>query len=164
MGYNRSAVQTLRAGEVVSVNPIKATARVKFEDLDDLISHNLQVVQRRSKGERDYWLPQIGEFVLCAFFGNGLEAGFIRGSLYTDKDPPPAQKQEKTRSELEDGTWVEYDKETHQMRLHVEGTLDIHATGDVNIKSDGKVWATGKGEGTTVNMNHPAAPENKAEG
>ncbi|KFZ32410.1 hypothetical protein JS44_08570 [Anoxybacillus flavithermus] len=43
---------------MTSVYPNKCTARVKFEDADDLISAELQVVVRGSLNNKDYWMPK----------------------------------------------------------------------------------------------------------
>jgi predicted ABC-type transport system involved in lysophospholipase L1 biosynthesis ATPase subunit len=60
-----------KAGIVVFVNTSKSTARVMFEDLDNLISGELQIVGTT--------LPAIGDYVFCSF--TQQKKGFILGPI-----------------------------------------------------------------------------------
>ncbi len=66
--------------------------------------------------------------------------------------------QDKRHTTFEDGTWFEYDRKEHRARAHVKGCLDIFATDDINIRSEGTVWING----VQVRLNDRAAPENAA--
>jgi hypothetical protein len=61
-----------KTGIVVTVNTINNTARVTYEDLDDLVSDELQIV---STG----WLPNVGDYVFCSF--TQQKQGFILGPI-----------------------------------------------------------------------------------
>jgi hypothetical protein len=61
-----------KTGTVVSVNISKSTARVMFEDLDDLISNELQLVGTG-------YFPQVGDHVFCSF--TQQKKGFILGPI-----------------------------------------------------------------------------------
>lgn len=158
MGVTRDVSAAARVCFVASTNPEKATVRVRIPDLDNLISHDLQVVQRKARKDKNYWLPDLDEEVFCLFLGNGLECGFVLGALYNTEDKPPANSQDKQHTAFEDGTWFEYDRKEHRARAHVEGCLDIFATGDINIKSGGRVFVNG----AEVRINDPSAPTNAA--
>ncbi len=158
MGATQDVSAAIRMGFVESTNPQQVTVKVRVPDLDDLISYHLQVLQRKTRKDKSYWMPDLQERVLCLFLGNGLECGFVLGALYDEEDKPPANSQDKQHTAFEDGTWFEYDRKEHRARAHVEGCLDIFATGDINIKSGGRVFVNG----AEVRINDPSAPTNAA--
>jgi hypothetical protein len=61
-----------KTGVVVSVNISNGTARVMHEDLDGLISDELQLVGTG-------WLPKVGDYVFCSF--TQQKKGFILGII-----------------------------------------------------------------------------------
>lgn len=78
-----------KIGEVSSINPVKCTARVIFDDENSMVTYDLPVMQRNSLGNRDYQMPDIGEDVLCLFRSDGFEDGVIIGSFYAGAAPAP---------------------------------------------------------------------------
>lgn len=158
MGTSNLGRSIFRVGEVTSTLPKKGKVKVKFPDMDDLISYEMWVVVQKTKKDKDYCMPDKGDQVVCAFLGNGLEAGFVLGAIYSDKDKPPVECQDKKHYAFADGTWVEYDRKEHKMKVHVEGDLDIYCTGQLNIESAGKTYQKG-GE---IRQNDPDHPENCA--
>ena len=136
----RSLNDLFHVGEICSIKPENATARVEFEDLRDaddkpLISADLPILFLRTFGQRDYCMPRIGERVFCAFLGNGIEAGFILGGFYFEGVPPPVTDPDKRHTAFEDGTWLEYDQKMHKLTAHVNGAIDVFATGDIAVKT-----------------------------
>lgn len=77
----------IRVGSVSSVNPANGTARVAFEANDDNVTYELPVLTRGSKANKDYWIPDIDEQVVCLFLpntsGRGVCQGFILGTFYS---------------------------------------------------------------------------------
>lgn len=61
-----------KTGIVVTVNTTNNTARVTYEDLDDLPSAELQIV---GSG----WIPKVGDYVFCSF--TQQKQGFILGPI-----------------------------------------------------------------------------------
>lgn len=159
MSASNLARSTIRVGEVASTNPQKGTVRVKFPDMDGVISYDLQVIQRKTKRDRDYWMPDIGDQVVCSFMGNGLECGFVEGAVYSDEDPPPVECQDKRHIAYADGTWCEYDRKEHKLKVHVAGDIDVFAEGAIHIKAQGVVFVNGR----QVRLNDPNVPVNSAE-
>ena len=165
MATSHSGYNNVQIGFVVSTNPEKVTVRVQFPDLEDLISHDLQVVQRKTREDKDYWIPDIGEEVVCRFRGNGLECGFVDGALYNDIDKPPVADQDKRHIAFKDGTWLEYDRAAHKLTAYVKGQIDITAEGNITAKAKGNVTLEAGGNmylkaggqvfvnGTKVNLN-----------
>lgn len=170
---NEDATNWIRIGEVSTVDPVKCTATVVFDDEDGFVSDNLPIIQRNTQDVKDYWLPAVGEDVLCLFLPCGEEDGFILGSFYADEIEPPTSSETKRYTEYPDGTVIEYDWEAHELKvtgakkikvtapdiefvgnLSVDG--DITTTGDV--AADGEV--TAKAKTTNVKLSthqHPTA-------
>lgn len=65
-----------RIGTVHSVNENKRTARVKYDQLDDMISAELKVLWQ---GEE--WIPDINDTVLCLCPHGWDGDGFVIGRL-----------------------------------------------------------------------------------
>jgi len=98
-------LQLIRTGTVSSVNKEKATVKVFFEDRDESVSGDLQVVSRNTMNKKDYWLPEVDEMVLCLFDPRGEETGYVIGVLYSDKDKTPA---ELNKSHIDHrGLWID---------------------------------------------------------
>ena len=71
----------IRVGTVSSVNAAAGTVRVAFAAQDDMVTYELPVITRGSKNNKDYWLPDVDEQVLCLFLpntsGRGVCDGFV---------------------------------------------------------------------------------------
>ena len=62
--------QLARIGVVSSVDAAAGTARVAFTDLDNTVSQDLRILTRGSKHDKDYWIPDIDEQVVCLMLPN----------------------------------------------------------------------------------------------
>ena len=135
----------IRIGRVSSVDVNTNTARVAFSDKDDLVSGNLMIVNRGSMVDKDYWMPDVDEQVICLMqpnaSGKGLNDGFILGSFFSAEDPPQESSADVRAVKFSDGTVVKHDRKT--------GNLTINATGDISIIAGGAVTI----KGATVNIN-----------
>lgn len=117
----------IRIGTVDVINPAAGTARVVFEDRDDMQSYDLRVLKKNTLKNKDSWMPDIGEQVACIFLPTGLESGFIIGSYNTDDNPPPDGTENKRSTVFEDGTRIEYDRESSTLLADLGGSK-IEAT------------------------------------
>jgi len=117
----------VRVGVVTQVYPEKGTVRVKFADLDDVVSYELPVLVRKTYKDKDYWMPDIGEHVVCVFLPTGAEQGFVVGAFYSKEDKVPAKSVDIKRIELGNGAYMEWDRKA--------GTLRIFAPGEISIVS-----------------------------
>lgn len=143
---NEDATNWIRIGEVSSVDPAKCMARVVFDDEDGYISDDLPIVQRNTQNTKDYWLPAVGEDVICLFLPCGEEDGFILGSFYADEIEPPTSSETKRCTEYPDGTVIEYDWEAHELKVTgaEKITFDVPAIMfKGNLEIDGDIIATG---------------------
>lgn len=125
----------IRVGRVSSVDPKTATARVVFE-AQGVVSYDLPVLQRQTLRNKDYWLPDVGEHVVCIFLPTGNAEGFILGAIYSDEDQPPVSSQDKRVVQFEDGTRIEYDRSTRTLTINAVGPVNIAAAGNVNVTGD----------------------------
>lgn len=135
----------IRIGRVSSVDVNTNTARVAFSDKDDLVSGNLMIVNRGSMADKDYWIPDIDEQVLCLMLPNksglGLNEGFIIGSFFSAEDAPQERSADVRAVKFGDGTIIKHDRSTGNLTINATGDIDIIAGGTVTIK------------GATVNIN-----------
>jgi phage baseplate assembly protein V len=132
--------QVVRVGVVVNTYPEKATVRVKCSDADGLVTWPLRVLSHKTHKDKAYWMPDIGEHVLCVFLPYGHEQGFVIGALYSDKDQVPVASQDKRHVLFDDGTWLEYDRKEHNWHGHIKGKVaDLTVDQDVNINVGGNV-------------------------
>lgn len=76
-----------------------------------------------------YWLPSVGEQVLCLMIpsqgGRGSNDGVVLGSFFNSVDKPVRTGEGIRRIDFGDGSYVEHDRNT--------GNLTIKATGTVSI-------------------------------
>lgn len=122
----------VRVGRVSSINPATGTARVAFEP-QGVVSYDLQILVPQTMKNKDYYMPDIGEHVVCLFLPTGNQEGFIMGAVYSNEDKPPVSSPDKRRVEFEDGTWVEYDRKSHMLEVYGVGELKITAEKDLAI-------------------------------
>ena len=61
-----------------------------------------QLWLNKQKDNKDYWIPDIGEPVLCVFLPTGIESGFILGSYYNKKNQAPVLDQNKRTVKFSD--------------------------------------------------------------
>lgn len=142
----------IKVGIIESFNEENATARVVFQDIN-IKSYDLPIIVKQSQNNKDYWIPDIGESVLCLFLPTGIESGFILGSYYNKKDRPPVTDQNKRTVKFSDGTILEYDRKTHKLTADVKGDIDIKATGKVDINANGAITIN---SGTSITLTAPS--------
>lgn len=126
-----NAVRNLvRTGVVSSVNEANCTARVTFGDKDNLVSAELSPLCRGSQKNKDYWLPDIGEQVVCLFLPNSknLTQGWILGTYFSAPDPPPAGSVDTRIFDFGDGTHISYDRKTHALSIRCMGEIKLSGT------------------------------------
>lgn len=154
-----------KIGEVSSVDPVKCTARVVFDDEDSINSYDLPIMQRNTFGNHDYQTVEVGEDVLCMFLGPGQEDGFIIGSFYAGEVTPPESSQDKRTVVFKDGTRFSYDRSTHVFTATIEGTEIVfdRQNGSITVPAN----YTENGTNITLNASTKVtinAPENECTG
>lgn len=112
----------IKVGEVSSVDYVKGTARVAFDDDDSMVSYDLPVLHTNTYANKDYGLPDPGEDVLCIFLPSGPEEGFIIGSFYAGEIELPEAHKDRRTVVFSDDTRVCYDRESHKLTVTIDGT------------------------------------------
>lgn len=132
--------QAIRIGVVKTTDPDNMTVRVVFEDADGMESYDLKVLAVKTHKDKDYYMPDPGEEVLCVCLPFGQEQGFVLGAFYSRVDTPPVRSQDKRHMRFEDGTFWEYDRKMHHGVLDLrecDGVLEIFTgTSHVRIQPD----------------------------
>ena len=113
----------IRVGTIDSINVLKGTARVRFEDLDDLVSSELQLITAKAQGNKVYFPYEIDEMVLCVFLPIQEEQGFIIGAIYNDEDVPPSISQNGAKIQMKDGSFIEI----------ADGKMNINMVSEITI-------------------------------
>lgn len=112
----------IKVGEVSSIDPVRCTARVVFDDDDSIVSYDLPILQRNTLNTKDFHSVNVGEDVLCLFLPSGPEEGFILGSFYAGEITPPEKTEKRRTTVFEDGTVVQYDMVSHKLTVLIDGT------------------------------------------
>jgi phage baseplate assembly protein gpV len=151
----------LRDGHVSSYDPATHTARVVFEDHDNLVSPPFPVLLPNTLKNKDEIHLDPGEHVMCLCFGNGIESGVVLGCVYDGKNPPQVGEQGKRVTVFDDGTRVEYDRAAHVLLADVKGVVKIVTDGGIGITGNvtvaGSITASGSivdGGGNTNHHSH----------
>lgn len=135
-----------RRGVVSAVDPDRCRARVKLPDRGDFETAWLDVIQQNTLTNRDYALPDVGELV-AVLLDEHDEAGCILGAIYTSNNLPTSPGASIRRVTFGDGTFVEYDRAAHELRVSVAGTVTLSAT---TILLDGPVAVSGGAEAVAL--------------
>jgi phage baseplate assembly protein V len=146
--------QMIRVGTVSSVLPESGFVRVTCGDADNIVSYELPVLTPKAQDDKAYWMPDVGEQVVCVFLPNGLECGFVVGAFFSGPDTPPVTSKDKHRVIYKDGTWLEYDRSSHAMSGHIKGSVDaLTIDKDATVAVGGSIIASaGKDANLTVGM------------
>ena len=133
-----------RTGIVSSVNEKNGTVRVIFDDKDNMVSDELPMLSF------EYDMPKAKQQVLCLFLPNGIQQGFCLGAFYSQINPPPVQNKNIYRKMFDDGTYIEYNKETKLLTVKAPGNINIIG----NLTVEGNINATGSIMDAGGNSNH----------
>ncbi|MBQ9487273.1 MAG: phage baseplate assembly protein V [Selenomonadaceae bacterium] len=136
----------VKEGIVSEVYPARHSARVTFEDKDNVVSAELPIMTLWALDNKAYALPDIGETVLCLFATNAdtTGEGWIIGSRFHDKSKPNANAQDVMRIDFKDGTSVEYNRKQHALKVECKGTLEIKCDKEISIVSEENMTLKGK--------------------
>ncbi len=98
--------------------------RVVFDEFDQMLSYWLPVVVPKAQNDKAYWLPDIGEQVVC-LMDERDEAGVVLGAIYSHADGTPVQSSDKFHLGFKDGTAMEYDRSAHVLALNFQDATAI---------------------------------------
>jgi len=140
-----------RVGIVQQQDAAHAKVRVVFPDYDEVVSWWLPVVFAKTQNDKAYWIPDIGEQVVCLMDLRD-EAGAVLGAIYSSADVPPVNSADKFHLGFKDGASVDYDRAAHVLDLIFQDSaeirydagahvLDLKFTDHGEIKYDGGAHA-----------------------
>ncbi|WP_163538310.1 phage baseplate assembly protein V [Gracilibacillus sp. YIM 98692] len=137
------AKNMIRVGQVNNVYPSDGKIDVLFADKDE-------VATKIPLLNHEYHMPNVEEPVLCLFLGNGMEQGFCLGSFYSEVTPTPVNDKNIYRKQLDDDTYLEYNKQQKVLKVNVE-QVDIQVrNGRVTINADEVLLGTNASEGVPL--------------
>lgn len=143
-----------------SGNVQSARVRVKFPDRNQLQSWWLPVGQRGSQDDKLFWLPDIGEQVVCQMDEHDEDGAVLYTLGSTVDQPPPNMTIDKRHASLKDGAIFEYDRNLHVLTISIpmdpnnNGTINITVSGgNCNITADGNVNVTANN--SSINLSAP---------
>lgn len=126
---------TLQTGTVSAVDADGVKARVRLPECDNMRTNWLDVLQRNTQNNKDYWLPDVGEQVKVLLDENG-EDGVILGAVYSDVDKPPFSDKNVRGTTFSDGAEFSYNRTSHT--LTIRGGIEhmvIECSADVTVKT-----------------------------
>ena len=152
---------TFRVGIVQAQDTAHAKVRVVFPDYDEMISWWLPVVYFKTQNDQAYWIPDIGEQVVCLMDLRD-EAGAVLGAIYSSADVPPVNSADKFYLGFKDGARFEYDRVAHLFDLlfqdNTELTYDarVHLL-DLKFQDQAEILYDGNEHVLTVSLPQGAA-------
>lgn len=126
----------IRVGIVSTVNREKATARVYFEDREDVVSPELKVLNFNTLHTKHYWMPEVNQTVICLFAHNEPETGYILAGVYSEVDKVHEEflvSEDVDGVRYPDGSVIKYDSINHKLIIDIKGEVEIRATNDIII-------------------------------
>lgn len=144
---SRKAAGMFRVGLVKTQDVNNARVRVAFPDRDQMTSWWLPVVVPKTQTDKAYWIPDVGEQVVC-MMDERDEDGAVLGAIYSEVDTTPVQSADKVHWSFKDGTSLEYDRAAHALNCSLpNATLTIAASGaTIAIDGSGNVLITSGGQ------------------
>ncbi|HAU5654043.1 TPA: phage baseplate assembly protein V [Citrobacter freundii] len=126
---------TLQTGTVSAVDADGVKARVRLPECDNMRTNWLDVLQRNTQNNKDYWLPDVGEQVKVLLDENG-EDGVILGAVYSDVDKPPFSDKDVRGTKFSDGAEFSYNRTSHTLTIRggIERLVIEYGT-DVLVKT-----------------------------
>ena len=113
--------ELIREGRVDKINPGNGTCRVVFPDKDNMPSGDYKIVYRGVSSSKDFYMPRIGEQVVCICTPNassGNNVGYVIGCVYGGEDILPDEVAENKRILTHDG----------DMQITCSGTFKVMAS------------------------------------
>jgi phage baseplate assembly protein gpV len=152
---------TFRVGIVQQQDPAHAKVRVVFPDYDEMISWWLPVVFAKTQDDKVYWIPDIGEQVVCLMDLRD-EAGAVLGAIYSTVDLTPVNSADKFHIAFKDGAHFDYDRVAHILDLFFEDTTEFKYDAqthllDLKFQDQAELKYDGNEHVLTVNLPQGAA-------
>jgi phage baseplate assembly protein V len=147
---NPTANDVIRVGRVTAVYEERHTVTVEFKDRGDgIVTKELPVGVSLSRKNHAYHLPDVGEHVVCVFYGNGLSEGAVLCAIYDTKNAPPCQDRDRYYIEFEGGAHILVDRKERFIQIRdFEGNW-------IKMKG-GSIYAEASGGYVDLNLHQEA--------
>ncbi len=145
-----------RVGIVKTQDAVNCRVRVTFPDRNQMTSWWLPVCVPKSQNDKAYWIPDVGEQVVCLMDEHD-EDGVVLGSIYSSADLPPASSADKWHITMKDGATFDYDRAAHALAVSIPsgGTVSLMANGaTIQIDASGNINLTAAANITLVTSTH----------
>lgn len=109
-------------------------ARVKFDDIDGLVTAWLPVLHPKTLKDKLVWTLDVGEHV-GVILDEHMEDGCILGAIYSDPDPAPVDSKDKFHAKFSDGTTIDYDRASHKLKIDCVGDIEIVSGTHIILKA-----------------------------
>lgn len=127
-------------GVVSAIYSERGTVRVYFEDLG-VVTDELQVVYPATQKSHDYRMPDVGESVVCGFYGTGIESGFVLGCVYNAKDPVPVADPDEWIMHMDGAGVLSMNRRTREIHLvDSYGSRICMRNGNIAIKAQQDIY------------------------
>ena len=118
---------TLQFGTVAAVDASRHALRVTLPALENLQTDWLPMITPAALGNQFYSLPDVDTLVVCLLDAQG-ESGAVLGAIYNDADPTPASNAELHVLQYRNGTRIEHDRSTGDVRVTTSGKVLVQAS------------------------------------
>jgi phage baseplate assembly protein V len=135
----------MKIGVVTGCEPASCRVRVRLDDHDDVVSYWLPVMQGKTLRDKQYWMPDIDEHVVCLMDEHN-EFGVVLGAIYSAPDPVPVASQDKYHVRFDDSATVEYDRKEHVLSVYTPGRITVRADGDIFVDSGADIRVRAAGD------------------
>jgi phage baseplate assembly protein gpV len=131
----------VRVGTVSSINYKAGMVSVVFEDKDDMVTDDLPMLSY------EYEMPEVGDKVICLFFGNSISTGICLGRYFFDGNKPVEHGKNiyfKHFLKRRENTFMRYDSNTDTITFKVSNlVIDGNLTVTGNVQVNGSINAKG---------------------
>ena len=147
-----TANDIVRVGKVAAKYEERHTVTVNFEDRGDgLTTKELPVGTSLTLKNHSYALPDVGEHVICLFYGNGLSEGVVISTIYDKKNSPPCANEDRYYFEFEGGAHVLVDRKDKFIQIQdFEGSFILMKDGDISIQAAANIHLNSGGKAVSL--------------
>lgn len=111
----------IRVGKISSINYDNGTVRVVFPDKDNIVTDELPYLSF------EYYMPYIGDTVLCLFLGNGISRGFCLGKFYNNNNAPRCPGEGIYYKHFFDKGYIKYNKKEKLLTIYGDIKVIVEA-------------------------------------
>ncbi len=133
-GHQMASSSAFRLGIVKEQDLSLGRLRVVFIEFDQMVSYWLPLVVPKTQNDKAYWIPDIGEQVVCLMDAHD-EAGVVLGAIYSQPDSTPVQSADKFHVSFKDGATMEYDRSARVMAFNFSDQASIKYDGGAHVMS-----------------------------